>query len=134
MGMDSLVGYIFRHDQNLCPWWVFDNIEKILKKWAKILYSKKMNKWMILHFFRCVLDCFFDTYLIKAIKNDYPQILELFWDVKNGNMNFKKTLKTNSYKTVSQLKITVNRFSNIFGWWHNSRTEMYNQQFKCEIW
>ena len=34
MSMDSLVGFVYWHNYNPCPWWVFDNIVKILKQWA----------------------------------------------------------------------------------------------------
>ena len=36
--MDSLVGCVCIHNQNPCPWWLFDNIVEVLKKWEKILY------------------------------------------------------------------------------------------------
>ena len=44
MGIKILVRFVCRHDQNPCPWWVFDNIVKILKKWGKILYFEIMRK------------------------------------------------------------------------------------------
>ena len=44
MDVYNLVGCVCRNCHNPFPHWVFDNIMKILKKWAKMLYFEKMNK------------------------------------------------------------------------------------------
>ena len=42
MGMEILVGFVCRHDQNPCTWWVFDNIVKTWKVSKHTIFRNKM--------------------------------------------------------------------------------------------
>ena len=42
MGMEILVGFVCRHDQNPCPLWLFDNIVKTWKVRKHTIFRNKM--------------------------------------------------------------------------------------------
>ena len=64
-------------------------ISQKIEKWAKILYLKKMNKYIYTFIY---IGFFFDPDVLKAIKTLLPNPWA-FFRCKNGNLNSKKNTK-----------------------------------------